>query len=118
MFDMLGQAHTLNLISKEQFKALVDAIDREGWRDIVEFLFLELEKHVEDRHIQNLGSNEPKTKNSAYWKAKYRAVKLVSEDGYNGAFKCSKCNNERIIGRTLIGRWPPLKTWQCPNGCK
>jgi hypothetical protein len=51
MLDLLGQAKTLNLISKEQWKAMADAIDREGWRDIVEFALLELAKHVEDRQL-------------------------------------------------------------------
>ena len=115
MIDSLGQAHTLNLLSKEQFRALADAIEREGWRDVVEFLFLELGKHVESRQMNAMGSTG--LKDSAYWKAKYRAVKLVSEDGSNGIFKCSKCSNERVIGRTIIGQWP-LGTWKCPNGCK
>ena len=117
MYDSLGQAHTLKLISAEQFNALVAGIEHEGWRDVVEYCFLELAKHVEDRHIRAMGSTAPKTKNSAYWKSKYRSVKLVSEDGGNGTFRCSKCSNERVIGRTIIGQWP-LGTWKCPNGCK
>lgn len=113
MYDLLGQAHTLNLISAEQFNALVDAIDREGWRDIVEFALLELGHHVSSAQLNSMASS-PKDHKSY---SRVMKLTLTKEEGQVGTFRCKKCGLEHDVTRTMIGQWP-LKTWQCPSGCK
>jgi hypothetical protein len=109
MLDLIGQAKTLNLISREQWKAMADAIDREGWRDIVEFALLELGKHVESKQIHALQGKD--------WKAPGRVMQLVSQDGHVGVARCRVCGATRDVHQTVLGDWK-RGTWQCKDKCK
>lgn len=110
MLDTLGQARTLNLLSKEQFRALADTIDREGWRDAFEFVLLELHRYIEDRQINLLDKQEG-------WRNKNKVMQILSENGSKGVARCRICGVIRDVHRTILGEWQK-GTWKCPRGCK
>ena len=114
MYDMLGQAHTLNLISAEQFNSLVAGIEHEGWRDVVEFALLELGKHVQSAQIAAMVATPPR---KSHHSSDPRVVEPVEQTGDSGVFRCRVCRTERTVVQTLIGNWP-RGTWQCQNKCK